>query len=241
MIPLIHTVLIYLWTVSATIVIGTIAIIVSIFDRTGDRVHRVARIWARSLLWISFVKVRVNGLSHIDSDAPYIYMANQQSNFDFPVLLGSLMVQFRWLAKAELFRIPIFGRSMRGAGYISIDRSNRESAFRSLRQAAATIREGASVLIFPEGTRSEDGGIIPFKKGGFVLAIEAGVPIVPIIIRGTRQIMPKYQLLVRSGPVKLDILKPVQTSGYSMETRNQLVKAVREAMIQAGTGLERGE
>lgn len=234
--PLIHTVLIYLWTISVTVVMGIYAILLSFFDTTGNRVHRVARFWARSILWISFVKVHIKGLSHIEKDQPYIYMANHQSNFDIPVLLGALGVQFRWLAKAELFKIPIFGRSMRGAGYISIDRTNRESAFRSLRQAAETIRNGASVMIFPEGTRSENGKIIPFKKGGFVLAIEAGVPIVPMIIRGTRRIMPKYRLMVHARPVELDIMKPVETRGHSMETRNQLVREIREMMVQKRSG-----
>jgi 1-acyl-sn-glycerol-3-phosphate acyltransferase len=105
--------------------------------------------------------------------------------------VGRLPVQFRWLAKAELFKIPIFGRAMRGVGYISIDRSNRKSAFESLKQAALTIRNGTSVLIFPEGTRSRDGRILPFKKGGFVLAVDAGVPVVPIIIKGTGGSCPK--------------------------------------------------
>ena len=116
------------------------------------------------------------------------------------------------LAKAELFKIPIFGRGMRGCGYISIDRSNRKSAFKSLADAAQRIRDGASVLIFPEGTRSRDGEIGAFKKGGFVLTVDAGVPIVPIIIYGTRAIMTKGSLLLKPGDAYMEILPPIASS-----------------------------
>src|SRR5210317_685359 len=135
-------------------------------------------------------------MDNLPLDAPCILMPIHQSNFDIPVLLGRLPVQFRWLAKAELFKIPIFGRGMRGCGYISIDRSNRKSAFQSLAEAATKIRNGVSVLIFPEGTRSRDGKILPFKKGGFVLSVDAGVPIVPIVIYNTGSIMPKGRLRI---------------------------------------------
>jgi 1-acyl-sn-glycerol-3-phosphate acyltransferase len=154
-------------------------------------------------------------------------MCNHQSNFDIPVLLGCLPVQFRWLAKAELFKIPIFGRGMRSAGYISIDRFNRESAFQSISEAAQKIRGGVSVMIFPEGTRSKDGKIRPFKKGGFVLAVDAGVPIIPIILHGTRSIMPKGQLRVYPGNVLIDIKKPVETSGYTRNNKDDLLERIR--------------
>ena len=109
-----------------------VAISVSLFSRTGNAPHLVARAWARSILFVSGIKVTVNGISHLGSGRSFIYMVNHQSNFDIPVLLGCLPVQFRWLAKAELFKIPLFGRSMRGCGYISIDRSNHEAAIESL-------------------------------------------------------------------------------------------------------------
>jgi 1-acyl-sn-glycerol-3-phosphate acyltransferase len=160
-------------------------------------------------------------------------MPNHQSNFDIPVLLGCLPVQFRWLAKAELFKIPIFGRGMRGCGYISIDRSNRKSAFQSLTEAATKIRNGVSVLIFPEGTRSWDGKILPFKKGGFVLSVDAGVPIVPIVIFNTWSIMHKGTLLVRRRSVRMDILAPIPTSGYTRKTKDDLMDTVRSTIRNA--------
>jgi 1-acyl-sn-glycerol-3-phosphate acyltransferase len=163
-------------------------------------------------------------------------MANHQSNFDIPVLLGRLPVQFRWLAKQELFRIPIFGRGMRGCGYISIDRTNRKLAFESLNEAARKIREGVSVMIFPEGTRSADGRIRPFKKGGFVLSVDAGVPIVPIVIHGTRAIMPKGSLMVRSQDIRMEILAPIDTAAYTRKTKDELMEKVRSAICETFDG-----
>jgi 1-acyl-sn-glycerol-3-phosphate acyltransferase len=164
-------------------------------------------------------------------------MSNHQSNFDIPVLLAHLPVQFRWLAKAELFKIPIFGRAMRGAGYVRIDRFNRQSAIDSIHEAAAKMKDGVSVMIFPEGTRSRDGNIRPFKKGGFVMAVDSGVPIVPIILRGTRPIMDKSSLRINTGDVSMQIEKPIETTGYTRETKNNLIETVRSVICR---GFEKG-
>ena len=143
------------WIILETFVLGLTAIVMSFFVRTRDPVHKVAILWAKLILFASRIKVSVNGLSNIDLSKSYIYMCNHQSNFDIPVLLSYLPVQFRWLAKAELFKIPIFGRGMRAAGYISIDRFNRASAFESLGEAAEKIKGGVSVMIFPEEAEAE--------------------------------------------------------------------------------------
>jgi len=228
-----YTVFIIGYIVLATIVLATVVIVVAFFSRDGNAPHLVARAWARSILFVSGVQVHINGLENLDIDGSFILMPNHQSNFDIPVLLGCLPVQFRWLAKAELFKIPIFGRGMRGCGYISIDRSNRKSAFQSLSKAAAKIRNGVSVLIFPEGTRSWDGKILPFKKGGFVLSVDAGVPIVPIVIFNTGSIMPKGKLLIRTRSVRMDILKPISTSDYTRKTKDDLMDTVRNTICSA--------
>jgi len=231
---MLQTLVIFCWVILDTAVLASLAILVSFFSRTGNPVHRVARIWAKLILVGARIKVTVEGLGHIDPQKSYIFMSNHQSNFDIPVLLSCLPVQFRWLAKAELFRIPIFGRSMRGAGYISIDRSDRRSAFRSLQQAARKIKNGVSVMVFPEGTRSADGRIQAFKKGGFILAIDAGVPIVPIVIHGTHEIMPKGRLYIRPGrQVRVTIRPPVDTSGHSRAARNELLEQVRAIICEA--------
>jgi len=234
---MIRTIYIILWVVLATVFWGTVAIIVSFFTHSGNPVHIVARIWARGILFASRIKVTVNGLENIDPSQSYVYMSNHQSNFDIPVLLAHLPVQFRWLAKAELFRIPIFGRAMRGAGYVKIDRFNQESAFASINEAAAKIKNGVSVMIFPEGTRSRDGNIRSFKKGGFIMAMDSGVPIVPVILLGTWTIMDKSSLKINTGEVSLNIATPIATTGYTRDNKDDLIAAVRSVICE---GFEKG-
>ena len=228
---MIRTLIITIWVCFATLFAGILVIVLSFFVRSGNSLHKIARFWGKSILMVSRIKVSVQGYSNIDPALPYIYMPNHQSNFDIPVLLGHLKVQFRWLAKIELFKIPIFGRAMRKAGYISIDRYNRESAIKSLKVAANKIKSGVSVLIFPEGTRSRDGDILPFKKGGFVLAIDSGVPIVPVVITGTRSIMTKGKFRVNEGQVNMVIHKPIDTSAYTRDTKAALMKNVRRVIV----------
>jgi len=230
---ILYTAFVLVYVVLVTIVMATVVIIVALFSRDGNSPHLVARAWAKSILFVSGIHVHINGLENLNVGGSCILMPNHQSNFDIPVLLGCLPVQFRWLAKAELFKIPIFGRGMRGCGYISIDRSNRKSAFKSLTEAATKIRNGVSVLIFPEGTRSWDGKILPFKKGGFVLSVDAGVPIVPIVIFNTWSIMHKGTLLVRRRSVRMDILAPIPTSGYTRKTKDDLMDTVRNTICNA--------
>lgn len=229
---MIRTSYIILWVVLSTVFFGTIAIIISFFSRTGNRVHIIARIWGKGILIVSGIKVTVYGLENIDPDRSYIYMSNHQSNFDIPVLLACLPVQFRWLAKAELFKIPIFGRAMRGAGYVKIDRFNQDSAFESINEAAGKMQNGVSIMIFPEGTRSRDGKIRSFKKGGFVMAVDSGAPIVPVILQGTWPIMAKSSLRINTGNVALHIEKPIATSGYTRDTKNDLIESVRAVICE---------
>ena len=224
---MIKTVFLIVWVILDTFVLGIVAIATAFIVRKEDPVHRIAALWAKLILFASRTRVTVNGLSNIDASKSYIYMCNHQSNFDIPVLLAHLPVQFRWLAKAELFKIPIFSHGMRSAGYISIDRFNQASAFESISEAARRIKAGVSVMIFPEGTRSRDSKIRPFKKGGFVLAVDAGVPIIPIVLHGTYSLMPKGKLRIYSGHVHMDIQKPINTSGYTRETKDDLIKRVR--------------
>ena len=197
-------------------------------------VHLYARLWGRLILLASGVKVRVRGLERVQGKGPFIFMSNHLSAYDIFSLLAYLPFQFRWLAKAELFRIPILGWAMRAAGYIPIDRSNPRRALRSMEEAAKRIREGVSVVVFPEGTRSRDGKLGPFRKGGFSLAIKAKVPVVPTAIKGTFEIMPpQSKRIMRRGTVYIVLGEPIETEGLTMRDRDELMTRVRE-------GIEKG-
>jgi len=219
--------------VFVTAFMAVMVILVSFVSTDENTIYKVGRIWAKCILAISKIKVTVKGLSNLNPNASYIYMANHTSNFDIPVLQACLPVQFRWLSKAELFKIPIFGYAMKRAGYISIDRSDRKSAIQSLQQVAKIIKNGVSVIIFPEGTRSRNNHIQPFKKGGFVLAVESGVPIIPVVIHGTWDIMPKKQILIKPGNVVVEIKKPIESSDYTRKTKDDLMKKVRAVILES--------
>ncbi|HDQ03790.1 MAG TPA: 1-acyl-sn-glycerol-3-phosphate acyltransferase [Deltaproteobacteria bacterium] len=207
------------------------AVIFSIFPNSDNRVHKIANIWGKILLLICNTKVEVIGKENFKSKNPHVLMANHQSDFDILISLAYIPGQFRWLAKKELFNIPVFGAAMKGAGYIPIDRQNKEEAMQSLDEAALRIRNGKSVMTFPEGTRSREGEIKAFKQGIFYLAIKSGVPIIPVTIIGSGQIMPKRSLRVRPGKIKLIIDKPIEVKDYHIESRQELIEKVRNTII----------
>ena len=192
-------------------------VVISLFSRTGNTPHLLARLWARFTLRCARVRVEMKGVENIPS-GPAVYMANHSSHFDVFAILGHLNVQFRWTVKKELFTIPLLGLAMRRAGYIMIDRSNHERALASLRVAAEKIRGGSSIVIFPEGTRSCDGRLrFPFKKGGFHLAVQAGVPIVPVTVVGAREVLPKHGKRVKPGTITLNVGSPIEKTGHGVE------------------------
>lgn len=211
---------------------GFIVIMFPFFSRGENTVFKLANLWARILLFISNIKVEVIGRENVLVDRPQIFMVNHQSNFDILIVQAYIPSQFRWIAKKELFAIPIFGSSMRRLGTVEIDRQNRDSAIKSLDEAAQKIREGKSVITFPEGTRSRDGRIRPFKKGIFYLAIKSGVSIIPVSIIGTRKIMPRRSLKIHPGKITMIIDKPIEVANYSTETRDELVTKVREVIVK---------
>jgi 1-acyl-sn-glycerol-3-phosphate acyltransferase len=218
-------------SVIITVFFSTCCVIFSLMGASENSIHKVARTWATVLLKISNVQVRVHGTEHIATDRPQIFMSNHQSDFDILIVLAYLPGQFRWIAKKELFRIPVFGKAMKNAGYIEIDRQNHERAMQNLAEAARKIREGKSVMSFPEGTRSVDGTIKAFKKGMFHLAFEAGVPIVPITIIGAAEIMPKRSLKISPGRITMVIDQPIEVSAYSEDTRPELIERVRSVIM----------
>jgi len=230
---MIRTFFIIFWTVVLTGFFSVIIILTSFITTGGETTQKVARICAKCILAVSNINVTVKGLSNLNRTGSCIYMPNHVSNFDIPVLQAYLPVQFKWLAKAELFKIPIFGYAMKRAGYISINRFDRKAAIQSLNKASEIIRNGTSVIIFPEGTRSQNQHVQSFKKGGFILAVDSGVPIIPVIIHGTWTIMQKKHILVRPGNVVLEIKKPINTSDYTRETKDDLMEKVRNIVLDS--------
>lgn len=213
-----------------TVLMSLLAILTAFFDPTGNRAHRVASAWATASLWLSRVKVRIQFLEPLDPGQSYLFAANHQSAFDILALLGKLKFQFRWLAKDSLFRIPVFGWAMSRVGYIPINRENAKSAYQSLLLAAKKIQAGTSVLIFPEGTRQPPNQLGEFKKGGFLLAVKAGRPMVPVSIRGSGQVMPQKSYRLYPGTIDLVVGRPIPTAGISPKAVEPLMEQVRDAI-----------
>jgi 1-acyl-sn-glycerol-3-phosphate acyltransferase len=216
-----------------TLLFSVTALVVSLFDRKGGRrVHFSAAVpWARAILALSGIKVRIEGIERVDGTVPRIYMSNHQSAFDIFVLLASLPVDFKFIMKEELMKIPIFGFASRRAGYIGIVRDDPRKAVKSMERAAERIKGGASVLVFPEGTRSEDGRLQSFKKGGFHLALKAGCDIVPVTIIGTSKVMRKGSFRVNAGKVSVIVGLPVPVETYDKQSIGKLMERVHTEMI----------
>ncbi len=202
----------------------------AVFRMSATQAQCFPRLWGRIILWLSGARVMVRGGSSLSHGRPYIFAANHQSQFDIFALQGYLDFDFRWLAKQELFKVPVFGAAMRRVGYIPVDRSHSRAAVHSLDEAARRIADGTSVVIFPEGTRSPDGALLPFKSGAMVLAIKSGVPLVPVAIHGTHAILPKGQLLARSGRIMISIGEPIETRGYRLKEKGDLALHLQEAV-----------
>ncbi len=218
--------------VLATIFFGTISLIVSFFDRTGSVQIRVARVWARTLLAVSGVRAQVEGLDLIDPARPYVFISNHLSYMDTPLALAQIPAQFRFLAKRGLFKIPFLGTHLSRAGHIPVPRQDPRASVKTMQLAAETIqRKKVSLLIFPEGGRSHDGVLRPFKEGGAYIAIRAGVPVVPLLILGTRKVLPYGSGVVLPGTVTLKILPPIETAQMRLKDRGALTAQVRELIL----------
>lgn len=213
----------------ATIVFGSASLLVSFFDNTGVLQIRVARAWARTLLAVSGVHVHVEGLEQIDPSSSYVFVSNHLSYMDTPVALGHIPAQFRFLAKRGLFRVPFLGTHLSRAGHIPVPRQDPRAAVKTLQAAADALqRKKISMLIFPEGGRSRDGILQPFKEGGAYIAIRAGVPVVPLIMIGTREILPFGAGIVLPGKVTLRVLAPIETSRMTLKDRGTLTETLRD-------------
>jgi 1-acyl-sn-glycerol-3-phosphate acyltransferase len=195
---------------------------------------RIMRGWAGLLLRANGVTVSAEGLERLDPAHPYVFVANHTSIVDIWALLVAIPHSFRFVAKKELERVPVFGRAMMSAGNIFIDRDNLASSFASYDEAGVRIREGLSAVVFAEGTRSRDGRLLPFKKGPFVLAIRARVPLVALYIHGAFERTPRGAMSVRPGSVVVRVGDPIETTGLTYDARNELSDAARASMTRLG-------
>ena len=230
-----RTILVFLTLLIATPVIGLAVIFASLLgvkDREGSIYDNAPRLWAWLLVRVAGVKVRLHNEHLMRTGEPRIFVSNHVSWFDV-LTLASILPRYKFVGKAELFKLPIFGRAARAAGMIAIERENRKSAFESYRVAADRIRAGASVVVFPEGTRGRTYELRQFKKGPFVLAVAAGVPIVPTLVHGTLPVMNRDTFWVRSGVVDITFLEPIDASGLTYDDRNRLSRAAWDRMAHA--------
>jgi 1-acyl-sn-glycerol-3-phosphate acyltransferase len=221
--------LIYIYTV----VMATISLTFSLADPDGRKQHWCARTWCRLIAATVGMRVRVHGLENLPAEGvPVVYMANHQSYMDIPALYGFLPVQFRIIAKESLFRVPFMGWHLTRAGNIPINRTNRREAMRSIARAVERIREGTSVVVFPEGTRSRHGVLGEMKAGSFKLAVGAGVPIVPVTIVGTCRVLEKDSLVFHPGVVDMYVGGAIETAGVRGAEFGLLVARVRDALAR---------
>ena len=227
---MIHTVLATLVAFAFIFFLGGPLLVYAVLSGDTDPLYWAGFEGTRAALRVAGVRLDVRGREKIPRGRPAVYMPNHQSNADPPavfVLLPPVLV----LAKKEFFRVPILGRAMRLRGFIPVDRRDRERAIAAVEQAAKSLRAGNSFLVFPEGTRSPDGRLQPFKRGVFIMAIKAGAPIVPVSVSGSAKIMPKGEFAIHPGVMRITFHDPVPTEGCAIEDRARIMEAVRRAIL----------
>jgi len=227
-----RTVLFLIPTVAVyTIVLGTLSLVSSVFQRRGYFAHGCARLWSWLILATAGVRVRVSGHQRLRPGATYVFVANHQSLFDIPIVFASLPFQVRIAAKASLGAFPFIGWHLRRTGHLLVDR--RSPGTTLFGRAAALVADGLSMIVFPEGTRSVDGAVARFKGGIFLVAIQAGLPVVPVSISGSRHVMMKGKLAVRPGRVTLVVHAPIDTSAMKTDDAKTLAAEVRR-VVESG-------
>jgi 1-acyl-sn-glycerol-3-phosphate acyltransferase len=219
------------------LIVAPPGMLLAILFHSKGLLYVLGHIGVRLGLVLSGIRVRVTGAHNVPRDRAAVFCSNHQSNVDPPVLFDAIHPRMHILYKAEIDAIPILGRALRLGGFIPIDRHNREAAKRSIEAGAASIRAGNSFLIFPEGTRSRTAKMLPFKKGGFIMAIKAHAPIVPVAVQGGRAAMHKGSAIIRPATVSIRVGEPIATAGMKLEARDALIAHTRqriEALLAEG-------
>lgn len=208
--------------IAATILMGSISLAASLWDRTGFTQHRVAQMWSRMLLALGSVRCRVTGVEKLDPRRGYVLVSNHASYMDTPAILSSIPLQFRFFARQGLFSIPLLGGHLSRAGHLPVIRDDPRARLKSMSEGARMVRErGVSLLLFPEGGRTPE-RMRPFREGAAYIAIKSGAPAVPIGLINTRRILPMGSAMVRSGEIELLIGDPIETTGMTLHDRGRL-------------------
>ena len=221
-----------------TFVLALLVIMVSLFDRNGNLVHYIGKFWALFNVYLFGTRLSIRGKEKMEKGRAYIIMSNHQSVFDVWALIGKLPLQLRWIMKAGIKKVPVFGYALQRMGHIYLDRKKSKDTLLGLEAAAKKIRDGTSVVIFPEGTRSKDGRLQKFHRGGAVLAVKSGVPILPVTVNGGRFVLPKGTLALMPGKIEVvvgDVIDPGAFDGNTDE-----LMAVVRAAIEKNLDLEYG-
>ncbi|HUI78940.1 MAG TPA: lysophospholipid acyltransferase family protein [Bryobacteraceae bacterium] len=206
----------------STIVMWLVSFVAALFDRTGNTSHRVARVWGKILLAVSFIRVSARGVEKLDPNGTYVFVSNHSSYMDIPAVLSRLPQQFRFFAKKGLYSIPFLGWHLRWAGHMPVDRSNARNSLKSMNEAGRIVAERhVCMLLFPEGGRSAH-ALRDFREGAAYVAIKAGVPVVPIAIVGMRALLPVGSIHIRSGSVELRVGEPIPTKHLRSSDREEL-------------------
>lgn len=228
-----------LYILLGSLVLSVIGVLVSWIPPRGSWTFALMRIWSNALLAASFVRVEVRYDPALEPDKSYVFLCNHQSLFDVPAVVATSPGQVRMMAKRSLFRIPFFGWTLKAGGFIPVDRGESSKGPRTFSSASAQLRAGTSILLFPEGTRAHTDTLLPFKRGGFLLALKSGLPIVPVGIRGSRHLQPRESLAIHPGSISVTFGAPIETAAYGIRRRKELMAEVRRRIAElAGSEMD---
>lgn len=219
------------WICLATLILFFPITLAALLSRTGNLAFTLSKIWAWIVLKVTFTRPVIKGKAKIKKDTSYVVISNHQSHFDIPVLVTKLGIQFRWIIKKELLKVPLFGYALYASRNIFIDRSDKEETINSIHKGIERLPRATSLLFFAEGTRSPNGKIHEFKKGGFVTAIENQMMILPVTVNGSRKVLPKGSIIFNPGTVEVIVGDPIDASDYSDESIEEMMNGARNIII----------